>query len=138
MSALPRFVALYALMYGAFGVSSPFLPAFFEGDTRTSTLQNFVRKPMFSREGANISLHRDGAEVMRVSGPYMEQRAWIVQEVANLFASEGGYAVLGSWVIGDEPCGLGMREDASPITMNSSRFVPHAIVDEAWGTEWGG
>ena len=31
MSALPRFVALYALMYGAFGVSSPFMPAFFEG-----------------------------------------------------------------------------------------------------------
>ena len=31
MSALPRFVALYALMYAAFGVSSPFLPAFFEG-----------------------------------------------------------------------------------------------------------
>ena len=30
MSALPRFVALYALMYGAFGVSSPFMPAFFE------------------------------------------------------------------------------------------------------------
>ena len=29
MSALSRFVALYALMYGAFGVSSPFLPAFF-------------------------------------------------------------------------------------------------------------
>jgi PPP family 3-phenylpropionic acid transporter len=31
MSALPRFVALYALMYAAFGVSSPFMPAFFEG-----------------------------------------------------------------------------------------------------------
>jgi PPP family 3-phenylpropionic acid transporter len=30
MSALHRFVALYALMYAAFGVSSPFLPAFFE------------------------------------------------------------------------------------------------------------
>jgi MFS transporter, PPP family, 3-phenylpropionic acid transporter len=29
MSALPRFLALYALMYGAFGVSSPFMPAFF-------------------------------------------------------------------------------------------------------------
>ena len=28
---LLRFVALYALMYGAFGVSSPFMPAFFEG-----------------------------------------------------------------------------------------------------------
>jgi len=31
MSALHRFVALYAFMYGAFGVSSPFMPAFFEG-----------------------------------------------------------------------------------------------------------
>jgi PPP family 3-phenylpropionic acid transporter len=30
MSALRRFVVLYALMYAAFGVSSPFLPAFFE------------------------------------------------------------------------------------------------------------
>jgi MFS transporter, PPP family, 3-phenylpropionic acid transporter len=31
MHALRRFVTLYALMYAAFGVSSPFLPAFFEG-----------------------------------------------------------------------------------------------------------
>jgi MFS transporter, PPP family, 3-phenylpropionic acid transporter len=31
MSALLRFVALYALMYAAFGVSSPFMPAFFGG-----------------------------------------------------------------------------------------------------------
>jgi PPP family 3-phenylpropionic acid transporter len=30
MSSLCRFVALYALMYAAFGVSSPFMPAFFE------------------------------------------------------------------------------------------------------------
>jgi PPP family 3-phenylpropionic acid transporter len=30
MSALYRFVALYALMYAAFGVSSPFMPMFFE------------------------------------------------------------------------------------------------------------
>jgi PPP family 3-phenylpropionic acid transporter len=30
MSALRRFIALYALMYAAFGVSSPFMPAFFE------------------------------------------------------------------------------------------------------------
>src|SRR5215467_8740392 len=30
MSVLLRFVALYALMYAAFGVSSPFMPAFFK------------------------------------------------------------------------------------------------------------
>jgi PPP family 3-phenylpropionic acid transporter len=31
VSALPRFVVLFALMYAAFGVASPFMPAFFEG-----------------------------------------------------------------------------------------------------------
>jgi len=31
MNALHRFVALYALMYAAFGVASPFMPAFFAG-----------------------------------------------------------------------------------------------------------
>src|SRR5512132_3683838 len=30
MNALHRFAVLYALMYAAFGVSSPFMPAFFE------------------------------------------------------------------------------------------------------------
>jgi MFS transporter, PPP family, 3-phenylpropionic acid transporter len=29
-------VALYAFMYGAFGVSSPFMPAFFEGPGLTA------------------------------------------------------------------------------------------------------
>jgi glutathionylspermidine synthase len=50
-----------------------------------------------------------------------------------MFASEHGYAVLGSWIVRDEPCGLGMREDSSPITMNLSRFVPHIILDEGQG-----
>src|SRR5678810_1048032 len=30
LNGLSRFVALYALMYAAFGVASPFMPAFFE------------------------------------------------------------------------------------------------------------
>jgi glutathionylspermidine synthase len=32
---------------------------------------------------------------------------------------------IGSWVIGDEPAGIGLREDESEITRNTSRFVPH-------------
>jgi len=27
--------------------------------------------------------------------------------------------------VGEEPAGIGIREDASPITRNTSRFVPH-------------
>ena len=36
---------------------------------------------------------------------------------------------VGSWVVGGVPCGLSVREDASPITKNTSRFLPHAIID---------
>ncbi|WP_081484176.1 glutathionylspermidine synthase family protein [Beggiatoa alba] len=38
---------------------------------------------------------------------------------------EGNYPVLGTWIVGDIASGLGVREDVSPITKNSSRFVPH-------------
>ena len=41
---------------------------------------------------------------------------------------QGDYTVLGSWIAAGKPCGLSVREDASPITKNSSRFLPHAIV----------
>ena len=33
-----------------------------------------------------------------------------------------------SSTIGDEAAGIGVREDVSPITKNTSRFVPHAIL----------
>ncbi len=41
---------------------------------------------------------------------------------------EENYAALGSWIVAGQPCGLSVREDASPITKNTSRFLPHAIV----------
>ena len=28
-------------------------------------------------------------------------------------------------IIGDEPAGIGIREDESPVTKNTSRFLPH-------------
>ena len=103
------------------------LPAFFDGDARARSLVDYVRKPLFSREGANIELYRGGNLVESVPGPYSEQPGWILQQTAPLFASPHGHAVVGSWIVGDQAAGLGMREDVSPITMNLSRFVPHII-----------
>jgi len=42
---------------------------------------------------------------------------------------DGNYVVLGSWLAAGTPCGLSVREDASPITKNTSRFIPHAIIE---------
>jgi len=113
------------------------LPAYFAEDPRGGSLEDFVRKPLFSREGANITLHKGNRDVEFIPGPYGDGR-FILQQVSDLFSSEHGYAVVGSWIVKDEPCGIGMREDSSPITMNLSRFVPHFIIDEGWAPLPGG
>lgn len=104
------------------------LPAFFEGDPRCAGLSpRHVRKPLYSREGANITLIERGTVVDSDDGPYGAE-GFVLQDAApNLFGSAGQFAVLGSWLVASQACGLCIREDASPITKNTSRFVPHYI-----------
>jgi glutathionylspermidine synthase len=104
------------------------LPAFFDDDVKRDELgSRFARKPFFSREGANITLV-DGDDVLdRDTGPY-GYGGFIRQALAELPAFDGNYPVIGSWVIGSEACGIGIREDTSRITKNTSRFIPHVIV----------
>ena len=40
----------------------------------------------------------------------------------------GKHPVLGSWIIGQEPAGMGIRESDSLVTDNLSRFIPHLII----------
>ena len=35
--------------------------------------------------------------------------------------------VIGSWVIGGAPAGIGIRETAGYVTSNTARFVPHVV-----------
>jgi glutathionylspermidine synthase len=104
------------------------LPAFFEDDPKAATLaEGYARKPLYSREGANVSLVRAGAVVDADEGPYGVE-GFVRQALAIAPNMDGNYPVFGSWVIGGKACGLGVREDSSPITKNTSRFVPHAIL----------
>lgn len=84
-----------------------------------------VRKPMLSREGANVQLLHGREVVFESSGDYGGPYVW--QRRAALSCTDGNFAVLGSWIIGDEAAGMGIREDVSPVTGNTSRFVPHFI-----------
>ncbi len=104
------------------------LPAYFDDDEKAGELgDSYARKPLYSREGANIELVRGGNTVDRDSGPYGGE-GFVRQALAPLPQFDGNYVVLGSWIAAGQACGLSVREDASPITKNSSRFVPHAIV----------
>jgi glutathionylspermidine synthase len=104
------------------------LPAFFEDDPNAGSLgRSFVRKPLYSREGANVALISEGVIVVEHEGPYGAE-GFIHQALAPLPNFSDQYPVLGSWLIDHIPCGLSIREDENPITGNSSRFLPHAIL----------
>lgn len=103
------------------------LPAYFTDDPRADLLPHAVVKPQFGREGGNVSIRHDGVITHYTQGDYADG-PHVVQAQAPLFTSPGGHAVLGSWIIGDRPAGLGMREDEGPITRDSARFVPHIIT----------
>ena len=69
-----------------------------------------------------------GTAVDSDGGPYGAE-GFVRQAIAPLPQFNGNYVVLGSWIAAGEPCGLSVREDVSPITKNTSRFLPHAIID---------
>jgi glutathionylspermidine synthase len=85
----------------------------------------YVRKPMLGREGANVSIVREGQTLLETDGPYDGDSVY--QEVFPLPQFDGHYAVLGSWMVNGHACGMGVREDVQPVTKNTSRFVPHGI-----------
>jgi glutathionylspermidine synthase len=104
------------------------LPAFFEDDPAASQLgASFVRKPLYSREGANVALVSGGVTLAEQEGPYGTE-GFIRQALAPLPNFSNQYPVLGSWLVDHTPCGLSIREDENPITGNTSRFLPHAII----------
>lgn len=99
------------------------LPAYFEA----GKLTDYVKKPILSREGANIDLVMKEVSLQKTDGLYGAE-GYIYQELFTLPNFSEQYPVIGSWVIGQEPAGMGIREADTFITDNKSRFVPHLIV----------
>jgi glutathionylspermidine synthase len=119
---------LLPLLWELFPGHPNLLPAYFEDDPDAARLGgSFVRKPLYSREGANVAVVRDGITVAEVDGPYGAE-GYIRQALAPLPNFSNQYPVVGSWLVDHTPCGLSIREDDQLITGNSSRFLPHAIL----------
>jgi glutathionylspermidine synthase len=114
--------AILPILWKLYNGHPNLLPAYFEG----GKLQQFVKKPILSREGANIALVRHTELIEATDGLYGKE-GYIFQELFELPDFDGRYPVIGSWVIGQEPAGIGIRESDTLITNNKSRFVPHVI-----------
>jgi glutathionylspermidine synthase len=85
-----------------------------------------VKKPFYSREGANITINSQVEEIASTEGTY-GQEGYIYQDLALLPKLDGNHPVIGSWIIDGVSAGIGIRESTSLITNNLSRFVPHIM-----------
>jgi glutathionylspermidine synthase len=120
--------ALLPLLWKMFPNHPNLLPSFFEDELHLATgIDALVKKPIFSREGANISIVRNMNEVVASAGPYGDE-GYIYQAAHMLPVFAGNHTLIGSWLIDDEAAGISIREDAGPITQDMSRYLPHIIL----------
>ena len=86
-----------------------------------------VTKPIFSREGAGVTIYENGAAVAETGDASYSHHPMIVQALAALPDFQGFHPVIGAWIVGETCAGIGLREDRARITHNLSRFKPHFI-----------
>ena len=111
------------------------LPAYFESDIHCGKAalnegDKWVKKPLYSREGANITVfdkQTDDAEALATDGPYGEE-GFIFQAYTPMPKFGDNFTLIGSWLVNDEAAGISVREDTSPITQDLSRYLPHIIL----------
>lgn len=104
------------------------LESYFLGEGVGHKLKNYVTKPLFSREGANVQIHAPslGHILEETPGGYSDHPK-VVQEFFPVLPYNGFYPTLGSWLINGEACGMGIRESVDLVAGNRSCFVPHII-----------
>ena len=120
---------LLPLLWETFEGHPNLLPAYFEADPGVNNLpNNYVRKPLLSRQGANIEIVRDGMALPHNDGPYGAE-GHIVQALHELPRFDGKYPLVGCWMVAGRPAGLSIRESLTLITDGDANFVPHVILD---------
>lgn len=120
---------LMPLLWRYFPEHPNLLPAWFDNEKPLIKAgEGYVKKPLFSREGGNITLY-DGQQnvIDSAEGDYANEPV-IFQAFQPLPRFGNSYTLIGSWVVDDEAVGMGIREDNTLITKDTSRFIPHYIV----------
>jgi glutathionylspermidine synthase len=120
---------ILAVLWELFPGHENLLPAFLEqGD-----LRSFARKPLLSREGANVTLVRDGETLARGADAGYGAEGHVWQALWEPSRPMARNLSIGSWLVRGVPAGAGLRESDGPITGNLARFVPHLVAESTGG-----
>jgi glutathionylspermidine synthase len=114
--------AILAVLWDLFPGHPNLLPAYLDDP---NDMVEWVKKPLLSREGANVTVHTF-QEHLESSGDYGAE-GYVFQQLAPVPVYDGKRPVIGSWIIGQDAGGMGIRESDGWVTGNTSRFVPHVI-----------
>ncbi len=141
---------LLPVLWSMFEGHKNLLPAFFEADIQhglsgvgsvvpaveaafdraaDALRTGHVRKPIFSREGASLSIVEKGYVTEYSTNETYKDHPQIIQAYQPLPEFDGFRPVIGSWMVGTDCVGMSVREDRSRITQDLSRFKPHFIRD---------
>lgn len=119
--------ALLPMLWKMFPNHPNLLPSFFEHELKNAGgFGQLIKKPIFSREGANISVLENGRTTHSTPGIYGDE-GYIYQAAKFLPKFGDNHTLIGSWLVDDKAAGISIREDKSRITQDMSRFLPHII-----------
>jgi glutathionylspermidine synthase len=123
--------ALMPMLWKLFPDHPNLLPSYFEDELHLVPQgMELVKKPIFSREGANITYTNSKGEPLNGAnhsdGPYGEE-GFIFQQRYDLPQFENNHTLIGSWLIDNQAAGISIREDSHAITQDMSRYLPHII-----------
>ncbi|AWF80861.1 hypothetical protein BTJ40_08615 [Microbulbifer sp. A4B17] len=120
--------ALLPMLWKLFPEHPNLLPSFFEDELdKAAGFPELVKKPIFSREGANISVVKGADTTLLSDGPY-GQEGFIYQALHPLPKFGENHTLVGSWLVDDLAAGMSIREDSNLITQDMSRYLPHIIL----------
>jgi glutathionylspermidine synthase len=91
-----------------------------------------IGKPALGLEGWGMQVEGTAADESTEIAEGLPPSPTVWQQWAPLpgHATADGlaYPVMGVWMVGDEPAGLGIREGDDLVTTLEDRFVPHVIL----------
>ncbi|VFS38471.1 glutathionylspermidine synthase [Escherichia coli] len=107
----------------------------------TRTCCPLILRKMIIRKWKNMWLNRSSpvkaqtCRSLRTAKPLQQRKVpygeegMIVQQFHPLPKFGDSYMLIGSWLVNDQPAGIGIREDRALITQDMSRFYPHIFVE---------
>lgn len=114
--------ALAAVMWEMF----PDSPWLLRSSMTPLDLPSYVCKPVWGREGRNITVVENGVCIGQTGGFYSDQPT-LYQERATLASDGSHFYQAGVFISMEEPCAIGFRRSASPVITTDDELCGHIL-----------